>query len=110
MQLDGAYGVVNATCDPVQEPLGQLESLSFSHALIQVCWVAEFKLASILSTERQLAKCATLIEVLALSAMMADRLDRRSVPILRLTHRSQTFVLYIGCGVVTHAVLMSIVC
>ena len=70
MQLDGANRVVNAARDPVQEPLGQLKSLPLGHALIQVSRIAELKLTSFFPAKRQLAKCATLIKVLALSAVM----------------------------------------
>ena len=95
VQLNGAYRIVNAARDPVQEPLGQLKSLPLGHALIQVSRVAELKLASFFPAKRQLAKCATLIKVLTLSAVMTGRLYRCPVPILRVTHRSQTLVLYV---------------
>ena len=110
MQLDGAYGVVNTARDPVQEPLGQLKSLPLGHALVQVSWVAELKLTSFFPAKRQFAKCATLIKVLTLSAVMTGRLYRCPVPIFRMTHRSKTLILYVRRSVVAHAVLMSIVC
>ena len=74
MQLNGAYRVVNTARDPVQEPLGQLKSLPLGYALIQVSWVTELKLASFFPAKRQLAKGASLIKVLALSAVMTGRL------------------------------------
>ena len=60
MKLDRADGFINASSDSVKKSLRELEGLSLTQTLIEICRVAELKLLSVLAANLEHAQGSTL--------------------------------------------------